>query len=125
MSGWLMRLRHGVERGRLAATGRAGDQDDAVGPADQRVHQRVVARREAQVGQVEQHARLVEEAHHDALEPRLVGMVETRTSMLLPAIFSEMRPSCGRRFSAMFSAAMIFTRAMIELMNCLLARLAT
>ena len=58
-------------------------------------------------------------------KPRLVGMVLTRTSMLLPAIFSEMRPSCGRRFSAMLSPAMILMRAMIELMNCLLARLAT
>ena len=58
-------------------------------------------------------------------KPRLVGMVLTRMSMLLPAIFSVMRPSCGRRFSAMLSAAMIFTRAMIELMNCLVARLAT
>ena len=33
-----------VERGRLAGAGRAGDEDDAVGPLDQRVHQRVVAR---------------------------------------------------------------------------------
>jgi len=34
-------------------------------------------------------------------------------STLLPAILRVMRPSCGRRFSAMLSAAMIFTRAMI------------
>jgi hypothetical protein len=55
-------------------------------------------------------------------KPRLVGTVETRMSTLLPAIFSVMRPSCGRRFSAMLSDAMIFTRAMIGAMNCLLAR---
>ena len=53
---------------------------------------------------------------------RLVGMVETRMSMLRPAIRSEMRPSCGSRFSAMFSPAMIFTRATTELMNCRDAR---
>ena len=58
-------------------------------------------------------------------KPRLVGTVETRMSTLLPAILRVMRPSCGRRFSAMLSAAMIFTRAMIGAMNCLLARLAT
>ncbi len=43
--------------------------------------------------------------------PLAVGMVETRTSTTLPAIFLVMRPSCGRRFSAMFSPASIFTRA--------------
>ena len=34
-------------------------------------------------------------------------------SMFLPAIFFVMRPSCGRRFSAMLSALMILMRAMI------------
>ena len=33
-----------VERRRLAGAGGAGDEDDAVGPVDERVHQRVVAR---------------------------------------------------------------------------------
>ena len=56
-----------VERRRLAAAGRAGDEDDAVGPADEPVHQRVLARAEAEVRQVEQDARLVEQAHDDAL----------------------------------------------------------
>jgi hypothetical protein len=45
--------------------------------------------------------------------------------MLRPAIFSEMRPSCGRRFSAMLSPAMILMRAITELMNWRLARRAT
>ncbi len=40
-------------------------------------------------------------------------MIETRTSMSLPAILVRMRPSCGRRFSAMLSPAMIFTREVI------------
>ncbi len=46
-----------------------------------------------------------------------VGMVATRMSMSLPAILRRMRPSCGRRFSAMFRPAMIFTREMMAGMN--------
>jgi hypothetical protein len=33
--------------------------------------------------------------------------------MSLPATFVRMRPSCGRRFSAMSSPAMTFTREMM------------
>ena len=51
--------------------------------------------------------------------PCAVGMVLTRTSMSLPAIFRRMRPSCGRRFSAMFKPDMIFTRAITEDCACL------
>ena len=47
-----------------------------------------------------------------------VGTVATRMSMSLPAILRRMRPSWGSRFSAMLSPAMIFTREMIEGMNC-------
>ena len=43
--------------------------------------------------------------------PKPVGTSETRTSMSRPATRSRMRPSCGRRRSAMSSPAMIFTRA--------------
>jgi hypothetical protein len=46
--------------------------------------------------------------------PLAVGMVETRTSTTLPAIFLVMRPSCGRRFSAMLRPASIFTRATMD-----------
>ena len=49
--------------------------------------------------------------------PAAVGAVATRMSMSLPAILRRMRPSCGSRFSAMLSPAMIFTRAMIDGMN--------
>ena len=45
--------------------------------------------------------------------PNAVGITETRMSMSLPAILVRMRPSCGKRFSAMFSSAMIFTRETI------------
>jgi hypothetical protein len=44
------------------------------------------------------------------LSPCIVGMVETRRSISLPETLSLMRPSCGRRRSAMSSEAMIFTR---------------
>ncbi|CSA91012.1 Uncharacterised protein [Vibrio cholerae] len=38
------------------------------------------------------------------------GMVETRTSTARPPIRSEIRPSCGTRFSAMSSLAITLTR---------------
>jgi hypothetical protein len=42
--------------------------------------------------------------------PWPVGRVETRTSTGRPATLSEIRPSCGRRFSAMSRWAMTLTR---------------
>ena len=38
------------------------------------------------------------------------GRVETRTSSVLPPSVSEMRPSCGMRFSAMSRRAMTLMR---------------
>ena len=43
--------------------------------------------------------------------PCAVGTVATRMSTSLPAIFRRIRPSWGRRFSAMLRPAMILTRA--------------
>ncbi len=45
--------------------------------------------------------------------PWIIGMTDTRTSISRPRTRSLMRPSCGSRFSAMFSRAMIFRRLMI------------
>ncbi len=45
-----------------------------------------------------------------ARSPCAEGSVETRTSTGRPPMRSEMRPSCGRRRSAMSSSAMIFRR---------------
>ena len=42
--------------------------------------------------------------------PKIVGRVETRKSTTLFFIFSLMRPSWGRRRSAMFRSDRIFTR---------------
>ena len=66
-SGWLSAVERGVERGRLAAAGRPGDQQDAV-----RLHQRVDEALERVVGEaelreVERDAALVEDPQHDAL----------------------------------------------------------
>ena len=47
--------------------------------------------------------------------PFTFGIVETRTSMRRPWIFFVMRPSCGRRLSAMFRPASILTRDTIDL----------
>ena len=49
-----------------------------------------------------------------ARSPWPVGSVETRTSTGLPPTRSVMRPSCGRRFSAMSSCAMILIREISE-----------
>ena len=45
--------------------------------------------------------------------PWIMGMIETRMSTSRPETLSLMRPSCGKRFSAMFSRAMIFKRLTI------------
>ena len=43
--------------------------------------------------------------------------------MSRPASLTRMRPSCGSRFSAMFSPPMIFTRELIEFWNRLGGRI--
>ena len=45
--------------------------------------------------------------------PWTIGMMDTRTSISRPVTFILMRPSCGSRFSAMFSRAMILSRLMM------------
>src|SRR5690606_32187902 len=56
-----------VERGCLAATGWTGHENDSVGSLDEVSDQMVVALGEAQLTQIEQHIRLVQQTHHDAL----------------------------------------------------------
>ena len=53
---------------------------------------------------------LDEETRHAAAKHLLAGMLETRRSIGTPRIASLIRPSCGRRRSAMFRRAMILTR---------------
>src|SRR5690606_7276685 len=56
-----------VQSRRLATTRRPGHQNDAVGSFDQLADQVVVTLAETQLAQVEQHVRLVQQAHHDTL----------------------------------------------------------
>ena len=55
-----------------------------------------------------------------ARSPCAPGRVETRTSMARVPRRSEMRPSCGRRFSEMSSSAMIFRREISAACSALL-----
>src|SRR5581483_7718057 len=59
-------LQHGVKRRRLAASGRSGDQDDAVGTPNKILEHRNLFAREAERGEVELDARPIENAHHHA-----------------------------------------------------------
>ena len=45
-----------------------------------------------------------------AFSPKMVGVVEIRTSSSRPSTSVWNWPSCGRRFSTMFMAAMILSR---------------
>jgi hypothetical protein len=64
---------------------------------------------EAELVEIEHHRFAVEDTH-DHRFAVLVGTVLTRRSSSLPCTRSMMRPSCGRRRSAMLSLAMILTR---------------
>src|SRR5436305_1427084 len=56
-----------VERGRFARAGRPGDEDDPVRQVDELLEGLVDVLEHADVGEVEDHAPLVEEAHDDPL----------------------------------------------------------
>src|SRR5207244_4048715 len=55
-----------VKGGRFAGTRRPGHQEDAVRPVDQLAEGSVMVRKHANVGEVENHPALVEQAHDDA-----------------------------------------------------------
>jgi hypothetical protein len=54
-----------IERGRLAGAGGAGHEQDAVGARDQRLEAPADLGREAELLQRQEHARAIEEPHHD------------------------------------------------------------
>ena len=112
-SGVLMRGERPVERGGLARAGGAGDQHDAVAAADELVDVAQDGRVHADLGQVEQRGALVEQTHDDALAVHRGNGGHADVDVAAGEL-DLMRPSCGSRFSAMFSCAMIFTRLMIE-----------
>ena len=53
--------------------------------------------------------------------PWIIGMIDTRTSISRPWTRILMRPSCGSRFSAMLSRAMILMRLMIAVWKRLIS----
>ena len=61
------RLQRGVERGRLARSGRSRDEHDAVGLVDEHVHLRPVVVAQADAIERQLHVAPVEHTHHDAL----------------------------------------------------------
>ena len=100
----------GIQRRRLARTGRAGDQQDAVRQADQPLERLLVVREEAQFRQTQLQAFLVQNTHHDALAVirRQAGHAQVNQSCRPPCVW--MRPSCGMRCSAMDMFDWIFRR---------------
>ena len=106
----LMRSSARVERRRLARAGRAGDEQDAVRPVNELVDQRLVRVAHAELVERRAGPACLSSRRSTTRSPCPDGIVETRTSTARPAMRSEMRPSCGRRFSAMSSFAMTLMR---------------
>ena len=109
MAGRVQPRQRGIQRGGLARAGRAGDQHDAVRLGDQFVELRQHFPAHAQILQVEPACFLVQQAQHRALAVRGGQRGDPHVDRL-PPTRSVMRPSCGRRFSAMSSCAMILMR---------------
>ena len=103
-------LQRRVQRGGLARAGRAGDQQDAVRLVDQLVDQLAgCCGSMPSALEVEPAGLLVEQAQHHALA---VAGGDGRDAHVDRAAGQRrlMRPSCGRRFSAMSSCAMTLMR---------------
>jgi hypothetical protein len=98
-----------VERGGLAGAGRARDEDQSVRAGDPLLEALALGRREAEVLEVgHQHAR-VEHAHDDLLAERGRHARHAQLHLALGALVL-IRPSCGRRRSAMFMPASTLIR---------------
>ena len=106
------RLERRVERGRLAGAGRAGHQDDAVRPADELVELQHLLGVEAERRTRSWVSTSGSKMRITIFSPNATGRVETRSSTSLPARVVLMRPSCGRRFSAMSRRDMVLMREM-------------
>jgi hypothetical protein len=107
----------GVEAGGFAGAGGAGDEDDAVGQVSSasiwsHVRDSIMSFCEVEFSWLSRRS--------ETLSPSTVGTVATRTSMLLPSNWRLMRPSWGRRRSAMSRRDMIFKRAITELWRALM-----
>ena len=98
-----------VERRRLARARRPGHQQDAVGLLDQPREDLRDRRAESEAVEGHEHGGAVEEAHHDRLA---VNDRHGGDANVHPTVGSvrRMRPSCGRRRSAMFISAISLMR---------------
>ena len=100
----------GIERRRLAAAGRAGDEQDAVSAG--RAAPDSAPRASGSKPSLANSSSMLERSstRSTTFSPWIVGTVETRMSIWRPRTGMRMRPSCGRRRSAMSSRAMILRR---------------
>ena len=109
-----------VERRGLTGPGRAGHQNDAVRQPNQLAKHAIRFRVHPQTAQFEDHRAFVENTQHD---PFAVDHRDHRDTDVDFAPFTRnlMRPSCGRRRSAMFKCDMIFKRLMMAAWNRLIS----
>ena len=77
-----------VERGGLAAAGGAGDEDDARGPRDEVVELRHVVAAEKPSSSTPFNRMSGSKMRSTAFSPKAMGMVETRSSISLPALLA-------------------------------------
>ncbi len=94
-------VQRGVERRRLAAAGRAGDEHDAVRHLEHAVEELALARGHAEPARARARPASCRSRRITTASPCSIGMIETRMSTSLAFTRILMRPSCGTRFSAM------------------------
>ena len=103
LSGLVDALQRGIERGRFAAARGSRDQENAVRQRREMLHARQHVLVETQRSQIVEIARrAIEQAHHDAFAVER-GQRGNAQIDFAPQDLILMRPSCGRRRSAMFS----------------------
>ena len=93
----------GVERARFARTGRAGDEQDAVGQTEQPLEDFLVVAQKSELGQTEHQARFVEHTHDDAFA--VIGR-DGRDAQI-DRLAARSSPGCGRPAASRFSAMLI------------------
>jgi hypothetical protein len=110
-------LERRVERRRFSRTGRAGDEDDSVGPVGHRFPARLIVVGEAEFGETRT-STSGSKMRITSFSPKAVGSVDRRSSASWPsAVRVLMRPSCGRRFSTTSMRPRILTRLIIAAMT--------
>jgi len=102
-------LQSGVEGRGLAAAGGAGDQQDAVRLGQGLAYLLQGSALKAEGNEIQRHI-AASKMRRTTLSPCRVGEVAMRKSVSRPCTVRLIRPSCGRRRSAMFRCAMILMR---------------